>query len=222
MSNLQQAAVKTILDVLQSADFTIETFLITAISEGCINHPLSTSFLEGGIETLLDGFLQNNLTHSAVSNWGMIQAVSIYQQQMSNLTYKGSGFHFMTAKMTEEQLRNFDIKDLMERMITIAPDLWKLVEKLHAADSRINYQRTWTQKRSKKAQGVKRKAGRDGDIEMEDVQTAQELEEEEEYWKADSIMLIGEEEDVPEDFEEQTKTQFEALTQIVRWIHVLA
>ena len=44
MSNVQQAAVKIILGALHSADFTIETFVTIAISEDCMNHPLTASF----------------------------------------------------------------------------------------------------------------------------------------------------------------------------------
>jgi hypothetical protein len=94
MSNVQQAAVKIILGALHSAGFTIETFVTTAISENCMNHSLTASFLDGGLKTLLDSLLQNNWTHSAVSNWVILQAEGIYQQQMLNLTYKKNGFHF--------------------------------------------------------------------------------------------------------------------------------
>ena len=59
MSNLPQflqAAVKLILNALQSTNLTIESFMIMATStepEECM-HPLSRSFLDGGIEILLD------------------------------------------------------------------------------------------------------------------------------------------------------------------------
>ena len=59
MSNLPQlpqAAVKLILNALQSTNLTIESFVIMATStepEECM-HPLSRSFLDGGIEILLD------------------------------------------------------------------------------------------------------------------------------------------------------------------------
>jgi len=76
--------------------------------------------------------------------------------------------------MTQKQLQNFDVEDLMKRMMVIAPDLWRLMETLHAANSRVNHQRAWTQKRLKKVregtgeEGRKRK-GPEGDIEMADV-----------------------------------------------------
>ena len=78
---------------------------------------------------------------------------------MSKLTSKDNGFHFLTAKMTQEQLQSFDIEDLMKRIMAIAPDLWRLMETLHAADSQINYQRTWAQKRSKNVLKAKREGG---------------------------------------------------------------
>lgn len=73
-------------------------------------------------------------------------------------------------------------------------------------------------------EGRKRK-GLEGDIEMADVETFWERDdEEEEYWKtietveANELELIGEEDDELEDIREQAKTQFEALAQIVSWI----
>jgi hypothetical protein len=192
--------------------------------EECRNDRLLTSFLNGGVENLLESLLQMDLTSSMVSNWGMAHAISIYKHQMSKLTWKENGFHFLTAKLTEEQLQRLDVEDLMKRIIALAPDLWKLMENLHAADSRINYVRTRTQKRSKKMRGegetshVSHVRRPDGDIEMGDVWIGYELDDEEEYWKAvetEEITLIEQEDDEPEDLTEQSKTQIEALAQIV-------
>ena len=224
MSNLQQATVKLILDALHSTNLTIESFVIMAIStEECDMNPLSRSFLDGGIEILLDSLLQNGLICSTVSNWVILQAMKIYKKEMSKLTSKDNGFHFLTAKMTQEQLQSFDIEDIMKRIMVIAPNLWRLMETLHAADSRINYQRTWTQKRSKKRdgkgeEGYKRNHGPEGDIEMADVQTVWELDDEEE--EVNEFALIGdtEEDDEPEDVLEQAKNRFESLARIVSWI----
>jgi hypothetical protein len=54
-----------------------------------------------------------------MSNWGIKQAKSMYKQQMSKLTSKKNGFHFLTGKMTQEQLQSFDVEDLMKRMCQI-------------------------------------------------------------------------------------------------------
>ena len=80
-----------------------------------------------------------------------------YKKEMSNLTSKENGFHFLTAKMTEEQLQSFDVEDIMKRIMVIAPDLWRLMETLHAANSWINHQRAWTQKRLKKCMSAREK-----------------------------------------------------------------
>ena len=132
MSNLQQAAVKLILNALHSTNLTIESFVMLAISmdleDSDSECPLARSFLDGGIEIMLDSFLQNEMIHFTVSNWVILQSIKIYKKEMSNLTSKKSGFHFLTAKMTQEQLENFDVEDVMKRMMVIAPYLWKLME----------------------------------------------------------------------------------------------
>ena len=83
MSNLHEAAVKSILNAVHSTNLTIESFIIGAISTvDCMNHPLSRSFLDGGIKTLLDNLLQDNSTSFTVSNWAMGQAVGIYKKHL--------------------------------------------------------------------------------------------------------------------------------------------
>ena len=81
MSNLQQATVKLILDALRSTDLTIESFVIMAIS---IENLLTRSFLNGGIETLLDSLLQNDLISITVSKWVTFQAMKIYKKEMTD------------------------------------------------------------------------------------------------------------------------------------------
>ena len=100
----------------------------------------------------------------------------------------------------------------------IAPDLWRLMETLHAGNSRINHQHTWWQKRLKKVHEGKGDEGHEkkrpeGDIEMADIQTVWELDDEEE--EADEFELTGEEDDELEDIQEQERTRFEALARIV-------
>jgi hypothetical protein len=126
MSDLQQATVKLILDALLSTNLSIEFFMIMAISESA-ESPLSRSFLNGGVETLLDNLLQNDLISVTVSNWITFQAMKIYKKEMTDLTSKENGFHFLTAKMSQKQLQNFDVDELMKRMMVIAPDLWRLM-----------------------------------------------------------------------------------------------
>ena len=157
-----------------------------------------------------------------MSNWVISQAMKIYKKEMTNLTSKESGFHFLTAKMTQDQLQNFDVEDFMTWIMVIAPELWKLMETLHAANSRINHQRAWTQKRSKKVCDGKeerqKRKGPEGDIEMADVQleTAWELDDE-----VNEFELVGEEDDEPEDIQEQATTRFETLARIVSWISIV-
>ena len=43
----------------------------------------------------------------------------IYKKEMLNLTSKENGFHFLTAKMAQQQLRNFNVEDIMNRMMVI-------------------------------------------------------------------------------------------------------
>ena len=94
-------------------------------------NPLSRSLLDGGIEILLYSLLQNGLICSTVSNWVILQAMKIYnlKKEMSNLTSKENGFHFLTAKMTQEQLQSFDIEDIMKRIMVRIEEIWMAISK---------------------------------------------------------------------------------------------
>ena len=48
---------------------------------------------------------------------------------MSNLTSKENGFHFLTAKMTQEQLQSFDIEDIMKRIMVRIEEIWMAISK---------------------------------------------------------------------------------------------
>ncbi|KAF8909610.1 hypothetical protein CPB84DRAFT_1668297, partial [Gymnopilus junonius] len=149
-------------------------------------------------------------THNMMLSWTQSFVQEIYQFQMQCLIDKKNGFHFFTKNMTEEQLRNFSIEDLAQRMQTIAPDLWDLFGSLLAADPRINYQRAWVRNRKLT------KERSDGDIAMEDVSAAAD-DDVDEYFQefgSDEIQLTHEDEDEPENTEEQVKEQFDALKRI--------
>ena len=110
MSNLQQALVRLIINALCSTNLTIESFVIMAISaEETGMNPLSRSFLDGGITTLLDRLLHNGLICSTVSNWVILQAMKIYKKEMSNLTSKDNGFHFHQGICKVEIVGNINL-----------------------------------------------------------------------------------------------------------------
>ena len=91
MSDLQQATVKLVLDALHSTNLTIESFVMIMMAISAENS-LSRSFLNGGIEMLLDSLRQNNLISVTVSNWVTRQAMKICKEEMSNLTSKENGY----------------------------------------------------------------------------------------------------------------------------------
>src|ERR1700678_369002 len=75
MSNLKQETVKVILDASHSTNLTIESFVIMAIST---ENPLSRSFLNGGVETLLitcSKVSETDLICVTVSKWVAFQAM---------------------------------------------------------------------------------------------------------------------------------------------------
>ena len=86
-------------------------------------NPLSRSFLNGGVETLLDNLLETDLICVTVSKWVAFQAMKIYKKEMTDLTSKKSGFQFLTAKLTQKQLQNFDVESLSNFDLEVAGPL---------------------------------------------------------------------------------------------------
>jgi hypothetical protein len=67
---------------------------------------------------------------------GFSKRTKAYQAQVLQLTKKGSGPHFLPSKITNEQLMENKIENLSTQMNHHAPDLWRLIANLLAADQR--------------------------------------------------------------------------------------
>jgi len=92
MSILQEATVKLILEALQSTHLTIVgTFVMMAIST---ESPFSRSFLNEGIETLLDSLLRNEMINVTVSNWVTFQA----KERNDRPYFQGKRIPFLDCK----------------------------------------------------------------------------------------------------------------------------
>jgi len=130
------------------------------------------------------------------------------------LTKKESGFHFLPGKITNAQLTENKIENLSKQMNHHAPDLWRLVANLLAADPAADRRRA--QFAYRKASSGPQKANPrsiDGDITMGDA-VGDNLEDET-LGNSGDIGLIDEGDDTPEDLTEQVQHQFNTLIVIV-------
>jgi hypothetical protein len=130
------------------------------------------------------------------------------------LTKKESGLHFLPGKMTNDQLMRNKIENLSTQMNHHAPDLWRLVANLLAADPTADQRRV--KLAYEKARSGTRTAdprSNDGDIAMGDA--VGDGSEDAMSESSGDIGLIDEDEDAPEDLTEQVQQQVNSLIVIV-------
>ena len=90
------------------------------------------------IEDLLEELHRNNLLHEKVSAWAHATMKKKYTSEILSLTKHGD-LHYITKKMNENKLHEFDINYITERMSVNAPLVWELLDELLSADKLLQY-----------------------------------------------------------------------------------
>jgi hypothetical protein len=215
MVNLQYLnKVKTILNAFEDSEITAHQFLHGLLSTNIFeDHPVTLSIIED-LDAILDTVSSAGATSDGTEKWAFRSAEKGYQAQVLQLTKKESGLHFMPGKITNAQLMENKIENLSTQMNHHAPDLWRLVANLLAADPAADRRRAKLAYR-KVGSGTQKADPRlnDGDITMGDA-VADGLEDGTLNNSGD-IGLIDEDEDAPEDLTEQVQHQFNTLIVIV-------
>ena len=69
---------------------------------------------------------------------------------------------FTAVNTTEKKIQQFSMSFLTQKLESMAPDMWEILDVLFAADPRSNYQRSWTEKKRQKKK-KQRKKNREAD-----------------------------------------------------------
>lgn len=206
--------VKNILNAFEDSEITAYQFLHELLSTNTFeDHPVTLSIVED-LDAILDTVKSAGATSDQTKQWIFRSAEKGYQAQVLQLTKKETGSHFLPAKITNTQLTETKIENLSRQMNHHAPDLWKLVANLLAADPAANQRRVQFACRnaSSGTQKVNPRSN-DGDIRMGDA-VGDSLEDDI-LGNSDDIGLIDEDDDAPEDLTEQVRHQFDTLIVIV-------
>ena len=210
MANLQHLnKIKNILNAFEDSEITVYEFLhgLLKLSTNIFeDHPVMLSIIED-LDSILDTVKSAVSTSDQTEQWMFRNAEKTYQAQVLRLTEKESGFRFQASKITEAQLTETKIENLSTQMDHYAPDLWRLIANLLAADPATNRRR---------AQYACRKASswsNDGDITMGDAMG--DCAEDEMLSTRGDVQLIDEDDDAPENLTEQVEDQFHTLIVIV-------
>ena len=206
--------VKCILNAFEDSEITAYQFLHGLLSTNVFeDHPITLSIIED-LDTILDTLISARATSDQTGKWVFRSAEKRYQTQVLQLTKKESGLHFLPGKITNDQLMENKIEKLSMQMHHHAPDVWKLVANLLAADPMADRRQARLAYR-KVGSGTQKADPRlnDGDIMMGDV--VGDGSEDETLENSGHIRLIDEDEDAPEDLTEQAQHQFNSLIVIV-------
>lgn len=125
-----------------------------------------------------------------------------YCDQIQQLSSRGSGFHATATRLTEQQLKEFDLQSITEQLAEKAPDVWRLVGRLLSADTNRSKRRV---QNSDKAASRAETGLDDGEIQDELLVSDDE----------DGQLVTDEGDDEPEDIEDQRRDEKNALITIV-------
>jgi hypothetical protein len=207
MENLQHLhKVKNILNAFEDSEFTVYEFLHGLLSTNIFeDHPVTLSIIED-LDSILDMMKSAVSTSDQTEQWMFRNAEKGYQAQVLRLTEKESGSHSQANKITDAQLTETKIEKISRQMDHYAPDLWRLIANLLAADPATSRRRVQMCRNASSWSN-------DGDITMGDA--AGDGEEEVPGTTSSGIQLIDDDDDAPEDLTEQAQQQFNTLIVIV-------
>jgi len=203
-----------VLDAFEDFDITPSQFFGGLLTTHIFEDRQTTISLAEDVVSILEIFNSASSTSKSTERWIFRVAETKYKAQVLTLTKKESGFHFLASKATTSQLMNTHIDSLGSDMKNIAPDLWRLLAELHAADPAANERRVDLAHKRAGAITKPNQRSNDGDISMMDAADGGDNE----SWEiidSNDIHLVDEEEDAPEDLSDHVKTQFDALVKIV-------
>jgi len=207
MPNLHLHEVKSVLNAFEDSKITIHDFLHGILSTNIFeDHPVTLSIIED-LDSILDTLKSAVSTSDQTERWIFRNAEKGYQAQVLRLTEKESGSHFQANKITDAQLTETKIEKMSRQMNHYAPDLWRLIANLLAADPAISRRRVQFACRNASSWS------NDGDITMGDAEG--DGEEDEMPGTCSDIQLIDDDDDAPEDLTEQAQQQFNTLIVIV-------
>ena len=130
----------------------------------------------------------------------------IYISEVASLSSQEHGLHYIVGSITEEKLRSFDITTISQIMSAGAPCLWELISCLLVADEDLKSR--WEKRRDRAA----KKGGHTSpDMDHPNERSWEFLDQ--------SVPIVDDNEDIPENIIELEEECKEGLATIVSWIH---
>ena len=207
--------IDTILLELNESGYTVWGFLDVLLTNPAYrSHPVLQDLVEN-VPDVLALLLQHSPTKDRATTTIFAMVEEKYCDQIQKLSLRESGFHATAMRLTEQQLKEFDLQCITEQLAEKAPDVWRLVGMLLSADPYRNLKRdrkrdkatncAKTGERSRTNAGVD-----DGEIQGELLASDDEDEQ---------LIVTDEGDDEPEDIEDQRRAEKDALITIVSTLY---
>ena len=165
------------------------------------------------LQELLDALLSHPSTHTKMSDWACATMTKTYTSEVASLSSQEHGLHYLARSITEDKLRSFEINSISQIMSAGAPYLWELIGGLLEADGDLKLRRDkWREQAAKRGkEGRTGPTGTDIDSQLTPA--------DERIWEFldQSVPIVDNDEDIPEDVVKQEEQREEGLATIVSY-----
>ena len=205
MLNTQK--VSAILQFMSDSGTTISEFLGYIFEDRDFdNHP-ALQDIKDNIKGILSSLFDHRTLHYPVLQWALMVVNRDHARSIQNLTRTSEGWHFSASNASANQIQDFQLEDMAERMENTTPHLWKTVKGLLSADPKQ----------------VRRRSSQD--LELADYDDDQEEEEDDaEFWEDAGCQVSGTQDTTPlpdPPCRRKTTQQRERILTIVRFLTAL-
>ena len=204
-------SIAAILIQLNESGYTLRGFLDDLLTNPAYrSHPILQSLVED-VPDVLALLVQHKPTKDKAITTVFMMVEEKYCDQIRQLSLRESGFHATATRLTEQQLKEFDLQCIAEQLAEKAPDVWRLFGGLLMADPDRNKRRDQNHdKAASHTETGERKQGNSGvdDGEIQDELLVSDDEDEQ-------VIIADETDDEPEDIEDQRRGEKDALKNIV-------
>ena len=164
---------------------------------------------------MLETLLAHPAMESTMLKWAHGIAKKTYTSEVALLSSQKHGLHYMTRGMTEEKLKSFDTKGISILMSTIASCTWELLGELLVADMGLSTQCVKLREQAEKSETKRGNKGQGTDKDMQQDSHPEMAEEWTWQFLDQSIPLVTDGENEPEDIFDQVAQCKASLNMIV-------
>jgi len=127
---------RKVIQLLETHNVTCSNLVLSLLQDAELQgQPCSNDLVDHASE-ILSAFHKHPGSSKSTFEWASNVMKARYAQSVTELTRKENGWHFGALHTSAEQLKDFKIEEMAEKMEDLAPELWDLLGLLLSADKR--------------------------------------------------------------------------------------